>query len=148
MDIEIDEQTISDKYKEDVSLSPSDIKTELMAWIQTLEQHRREDRLTRFLLNKFQEAEKDGAIVQTIYVSPSIFAIIRTMGKSFFDEESSSEKISQGIFGYLWTATVVVKSDLDKMIISTEIYGENYGDKMGRKLEERKKIKVEKNNGR
>jgi len=122
-EIKFNEQEFIDKSNEKITFTSEELQKNLKTWIATFESRERQRRLIEFLNDKFKEVEKQWGVVLSVHVSAEVYAIIRTLGKDLFDEACMADITENGIYGWLWTADIIVKPDLNKeMIFSTEKY--------------------------
>lgn len=54
----------------------------------------------------FRMVESEGWLLRNIIVGSNVYATIRTFGKDFFDEATTREIMTTGLFGHLWTSDI------------------------------------------
>lgn len=67
----------------------------------------------------FRMIEQHDLVATKIVMHANQYAAVRTFGKNFFDEASTREILTSGLFGHLWTADIHVSSrmDADKVLV-------------------------------
>lgn len=65
------------------------------------------------LNSAFKFIEQHDLVATKIVCHANQYASIRTFGKDFFDEATTREILTSGLFGHLWTADVHVTSKMD-----------------------------------
>jgi hypothetical protein len=68
----------------------------------------------RDLNNAFRNIEQHDLVTTKIVLHAKQYAQIRTFGNNFYDESSTSEIITTGLYGHLWTADIHVSSRMDQ----------------------------------
>lgn len=61
----------------------------------------------------FRFIEQHDLVATKIVVHANQYAAIRTFGKDFYDEATTREILTSGLFGHLWTADIHVSSRMD-----------------------------------
>jgi hypothetical protein len=61
----------------------------------------------------FRMIEQHDLVATKIVMHANQYAAVRTFGKNFFDEASTREILTTGLFGHLWTADIHVSSRMD-----------------------------------
>lgn len=61
----------------------------------------------------FRFVEQHDLVVTKIVMHPNQYAAIRTFGKDFYDEATTREILTSGLYGHLWTADIHVSSKMD-----------------------------------
>ena len=70
--------------------------------------------LTTAALNTaFRDIEQHDLVAAKIVTHAFQYATIRTFGKDFYDEATTREIITTGLYGHLWTADIHVSSRMD-----------------------------------
>jgi len=70
--------------------------------------------LTTLAINEaFRLIEQHELVTAKIVVHPNQYASIRTFGKDFYDEATTRQIITTGLYGHLWTADIHVSSRMD-----------------------------------
>ena len=65
-------------------------------------------------LNKaFRDIEQHDLVATKIVMHAHRYADVRTFGKTFYDEATTREIITTGLYGHLWTADIHVSSRMD-----------------------------------
>ena len=81
--------------------------------------------IAMLLSNKFSVIEAQEKIVNSMYVSAKIFKMLRSLPVEVYSEATYRE-MKEGVFGYIWTADIIVSSKLDgNIILSSEEYARN-----------------------
>ncbi len=123
MEIYRDESEALKSYEDGVNFTPDEIRAEFVKWLNNLEVKTKEFRFIQFLKKGFQEIEAGNKKVKSVHMSAIVYAIVRALGKDFFDEAETKEIIDSGVYGRFWTADVIVRPKLGgKVIFSTEKY--------------------------
>lgn len=67
----------------------------------------------------FRMIEQHDLVAVKIVMHPNQYAAVRTFGKNFFDEATTREILTTGLYGHLWTADIHVSSrmDPDKVLV-------------------------------
>ncbi len=79
-----------------------------------------ESKLSIEIINKaFVNIEKYDRIVQYICMNPLTYAQIRAWGKGYYEEATSIEELRIGLFGRLWTADILVSTNIKNGIVYT-----------------------------
>jgi hypothetical protein len=76
--------------------------------------------LTRASLNEaFRMIEQHDLVATKIVMHANQYAAVSTFGKNFFDEATTREILTTGLYGHLWTADIHVSSrmDPDKVLV-------------------------------
>ena len=66
------------------------------------------------LNTSFRFIEQHDLVATKIVVHANQYAAIRVFGKDFYDEATTREILTSGLFGHLWTADIHVSSRMDK----------------------------------
>lgn len=61
----------------------------------------------------FRFIEQHDLVATKIVMHANQYASIRTLGKDFYDEATTREILTSGLFGHLWTADIHVSSKMD-----------------------------------
>lgn len=61
----------------------------------------------------FRMIEQHDLVATKIVMHANQYAAVRTFGKEFFDEASTREILTTGLYGHLWTADIHVSSRMD-----------------------------------
>ena len=61
----------------------------------------------------FRFIEQHDLVTTKIVVHANQYAAIRVFGKEFYDEATTREILTSGLFGHLWTADIHVSSRMD-----------------------------------
>lgn len=70
--------------------------------------------LTVMAMNEaFRVVERHDLVVSKIVLHANQYAAIRAWGKDFYDEATTREIITTGLYGHLWTANIHVSSRMD-----------------------------------
>jgi hypothetical protein len=62
----------------------------------------------------FRFIENHDLVVTKIVMHPSVYADVRMFGKDMYDEATTREILTSGLFGHLWTADIHVSSRMDR----------------------------------
>jgi hypothetical protein len=74
--------------------------------------------LTPASLNSaFREIEQHDLVATKIVMHANQFASVRTFGKDFYDEATTREIITTGLYGHLWTADIHISSRMDSSTV-------------------------------
>jgi len=65
----------------------------------------------------FRMIEQHDLVATKIVMHANQYAAVRTFGKNFFDEASTREILTTGLFGHLWTADIHVSSRMDPTMV-------------------------------
>ena len=67
----------------------------------------------------FRMVEQHDLVATKIVMHANQYAAVRTFGKNFFDEATTREILTTGLYGHLWTADIHVSSrmDADKVLV-------------------------------
>lgn len=67
----------------------------------------------------FRMIEQHDLVATKIVMHANQYAAVRTFGKNFFDEATTREILTTGLYGHLWTADIHVSSrmDADKVLV-------------------------------
>lgn len=68
---------------------------------------------TSSLNDAFRHIEQHDLVATKIVVHANRYADIRTFGKDFYDEATTREILTTGLYGHLWTADIHVSSRID-----------------------------------
>lgn len=61
----------------------------------------------------FRMIEQHDLVATKIVMHPNQYAAVRTFGKNFYDEATTREILTTGLYGHLWTADIHVSSRMD-----------------------------------
>lgn len=72
---------------------------------------------TTSLNNAFRNIEQHDLVATKIVLHANRYADIRTFGKDFYDEATTREILTTGLYGHLWTADIHVSSRMNKTFV-------------------------------
>lgn len=75
----------------------------------------------------FRFIEQHDLVTAKIVLHANQYAAIRTFGKDFYDEATTREIITTGLYGHLWTADIHVSSRMDPDTVLVVASPENVG---------------------
>lgn len=82
---------------------------------------------TASLNTAFRLIEQHDLVAAKIVLHANQYASIRTFGKDFYDEATTREIITTGLYGHLWTADIHVSSRMDSTTVLVVASAENVG---------------------
>lgn len=65
----------------------------------------------------FRFVEQHDLVVTKIVMHPNQYSSVRVFGKDFYDEATTREILTSGLFGHLWTADIHVSSKMDPDVV-------------------------------
>jgi hypothetical protein len=71
------------------------------------------DLSTASLNTAYRLIEQHDLVASKVVCHPNTYAAFRTFGKDFYDEATTREILTTGLYGHLWTADIHVSSQLD-----------------------------------
>jgi len=79
------------------------------------------DLTTTALNTAYRFVEQHDLVASKVVCHPNQYATIRTFGKDFYDEATTREILTTGLYGHLWTADIHVSSQLQttKVIVTS-----------------------------
>lgn len=72
---------------------------------------------TASLNSAFRLIEQHDLVAAKIVLHANRYADIRTFGKDFYDEATTREILTTGLYGHLWTADIHVSSRMDHVTV-------------------------------
>jgi hypothetical protein len=72
---------------------------------------------TASLNTAYRFIEQHDLVASKVVCHPNQYASFRTFGKQFYDEATTREILTTGLYGHLWTADIHVSSQLDTQTI-------------------------------
>jgi len=75
----------------------------------------------------FRDIEQHDLVAAKIIMHANQYSTIRALGKTFYDEATTREILSTGLFGHLWTADIHVSSRMDSSTVLVVASAENVG---------------------
>ncbi len=72
---------------------------------------------TASLNTAYRFIEQHDLVASKVVCHPNQYASFRTFGKTFYDEATTREILTTGLYGHLWTADIHVSSQLDTQTI-------------------------------
>lgn len=72
---------------------------------------------TSSLNSAFRLIEQHDLVATKIVLHANLYADIRTFGKTFYDEATTREILTTGLYGHLWTADIHVSSRMDPTVV-------------------------------
>ena len=82
---------------------------------------------TASLNTAFRLIEQHDLVAAKIVLHANQYATIRAFGKEFYDEATTREIITTGLYGHLWTADIHVSSRMDSTTVLVVASAENVG---------------------
>jgi len=82
---------------------------------------------TASLNTAFRLIEQHDLVAAKIVLHANQYATIRAFGKDFYDEATTREIITTGLYGHLWTADIHVSSRMDSTTVLVVASAENVG---------------------
>lgn len=65
----------------------------------------------------FRFVEQHDLVVTKIVMHPNQYSSVRVFGKDFYDEATTREILTSGLFGHLWTSDIHVSSKMDPDVV-------------------------------